>query len=38
LKKQNRELRFELENKEQQVEKLKKDLKLSKSAEIEIEL
>ena len=38
LKKQNRELKYELDSKEQAVDKLKKDLKLSKSAEIEIEL
>jgi cell division protein FtsB len=38
LKKQNRELKYELDSKEQAVDKLKKDLKLSKSGEIEIEL
>lgn len=38
LKKQNRELRHELDGKTQAVEKLKKDVKLTRTSEIEIEL
>ena len=38
LKKQNRELRSDLERREQDIERLKRDLKLSKASEMEIEM
>jgi len=38
LKKQNRELRHELDEKSQVVDKLKRDVKLTRTTEIEIEL
>jgi hypothetical protein len=38
LKKQNRELRHELDEKTQTVDKLKRDVKLTRTSEIEIEL
>lgn len=38
LKKQNRELRSELDEKSATIDKLKKDIKLTRSMEMEIEL